>query len=471
MAPADVAARMAAFLADKDGKQAHDFPAWNDYREIVGDTPDSHRLFVEMLKAEPKLCAAIGGDAKRLAGLLTKRATKLTDDRTAVREGKRIVGFRTGFGNIAAVVLAAERHDVAPLLNEKVVFDLVQSAFIMHTVPSLERQYLEWKSRDQQSRPRNEHHEAIAEPLGHSRREIRSGYAFTYDRRTIQPCRRRTSHCCCDCFANPNQPCRPATGCSNTPFSPWASWAEGYTAPCWQIPEQAVVLDYRFQPPCRRGIDPQLVHLTQPQLRDLALGVIVELSGQRPEKYGFIGAPFRHRRQPAAGLPLPDARGADQAFALAIKNYRQLGLEKPPKYTPEMPPRFLFVMGTNRGDLRPSLTSPDGKWRLELHGNKARVVDVATGKPIGKELDAGTCGGPGADFTFTCGSFSPDGKYVVTGSRFVEKFPKEADTVNTNVGKVEVWDAATGAGWRSRPAGDRQRPGGDFQQRWQDCLL
>ena len=33
----------------------------------------------------------------------------------------------------------------------------------------------------------------------------------------------------------------------------------------------------------------------------------------------------------------------------------------------------------------------------------------------------------------------------MTGSRFVKKYPKEEDTVNTNVGNVEVWDAATGA--------------------------
>ena len=127
-------------------------------------------------------------------------------------------------------------------------------------------------------------------------------------------------------------------------------------------------LDYRFQPPCRRGVDPQLVHLTQPQLRDLALGVIVELSGQRPEKYGFVASPGTAKDMQAYLFQTLEER--NQAFAMAIKNYRQLGLEKPPKYTPEVPPRFLFVMGTNRGDLRPSLTSPDGKRRLELRGNK-----------------------------------------------------------------------------------------------------
>ena len=156
-------------------------------------------------------------------------------------------------------------------------------------------------------------------------------------------------------------------------------------------------LDYHYQPPCRRGVDPQLVHLTQPQLRPrpgrdrgtqrtaarkirLHQGIV---AGQRGPVYLFQTLEERN-----------------QAFAMAIKNSRELGLEKPPKYTPEVPPRFLFVMGTNRGDLRPSLTSPDGKMRLELRGNKARVVNVATGKPIGKELDAGKWEGPGQDYLY-----------------------------------------------------------------------
>ena len=69
-------------------------------------------------------------------------------------------------------------------------------------------------------------------------------------------------------------------------------------------------------------------------------------------------------------------------------------------------------------------------------------------KPIGKELDAGMWNeGRDREFTFTCG-FSPDGKYVVTGSRFAKTFPPQEDTLPTNVGKVQVWDAATGTRWK-----------------------
>ena len=121
MPPADVAARIAAFVADKDGKQAHDFPAWNDYREVVGDTPDSRRLFAEMLRAEPELCAAIGSNPKRVARLVDERVKRLKERPKAIVEGNRLVGFRPNMGNVATIILVAGQHDVASLVDEQAV--------------------------------------------------------------------------------------------------------------------------------------------------------------------------------------------------------------------------------------------------------------------------------------------------------------------------------------------------------------
>ncbi len=79
---------------------------------------------------------------------------------------------------------------------------------------------------------------------------------------------------------------------------------------------------------------------------------------------------------------------------------------------------------------------------------------MATGKRIGKELDAGKWNeGPNPEFTFTCCSFSPDSKCVVTGASFVKKYPPHEDTLDTNVGRVEVWDAATGELVEKNPHG------------------
>ena len=41
-----------------EGLRRRRLPAWNDYRKLVGDTPVSHRLFGDMLRAEPELSTA-----------------------------------------------------------------------------------------------------------------------------------------------------------------------------------------------------------------------------------------------------------------------------------------------------------------------------------------------------------------------------------------------------------------------------
>jgi hypothetical protein len=65
------------FLADKEGKETHDFPAWNEYRKTVSDSRAARVLFAQMLKAEPELCSALAGDAKHLNDLLAQREDSL----------------------------------------------------------------------------------------------------------------------------------------------------------------------------------------------------------------------------------------------------------------------------------------------------------------------------------------------------------------------------------------------------------
>lgn len=75
--------------------------------------------------------------------------------------------------------------------------------------------------------------------------------------------------------------------------------------------------------------------------------------------------------------------------------------------------------------------------RTQEHG--VQLIEVATGKRIGRPLFP--AGRGGAEWTFACWSFSPDGKYVATGAGLYRRDP---DAAVTNVGAVEVWDAATG---------------------------
>jgi hypothetical protein len=50
--------RMKAFIADSEGKQEHKLPSWNRFRKLVGEDKVSRELFVEMLRSESNLLEA-----------------------------------------------------------------------------------------------------------------------------------------------------------------------------------------------------------------------------------------------------------------------------------------------------------------------------------------------------------------------------------------------------------------------------
>jgi WD40 repeat protein len=131
----------------------------------------------------------------------------------------------------------------------------------------------------------------------------------------------------------------------------------------------------------------------------------------------------------------------NQTLAQCIKSIETLSPGKPQHLTANKSPRFAFASAktANIKAADPRHSSPDGKVRLELHGNTAQLVEAATAKSIGAKLNAGTMWTERHLFTFTCWSFSPDGKFVATGSEFVE-----GSRDITDVGRVQVWDAATG---------------------------
>jgi hypothetical protein len=49
---ADLQARIAVFLADKEGKKEHDLPGWGRFRKLAGDDPAARLLFAEIIKSE-----------------------------------------------------------------------------------------------------------------------------------------------------------------------------------------------------------------------------------------------------------------------------------------------------------------------------------------------------------------------------------------------------------------------------------
>jgi WD40 repeat protein len=87
-------------------------------------------------------------------------------------------------------------------------------------------------------------------------------------------------------------------------------------------------------------------------------------------------------------------------------------------------------------------TSPDNKLSFKPDGRFGQLVETASGKPIGPVIDAGTMWTEHHPFTFSCWTFSPDGKYLVTGSSFVEKAGPHGGEM-TDSGRIQVWDVAT----------------------------
>ena len=75
----DLKARLAAFLADTDGKFDHDLPGWNEFRKVAGTSADVRGLFNDMMTdpTNRTLLLAVGGPASELGGLVAARKTEM----------------------------------------------------------------------------------------------------------------------------------------------------------------------------------------------------------------------------------------------------------------------------------------------------------------------------------------------------------------------------------------------------------
>jgi WD40 repeat protein len=89
------------------------------------------------------------------------------------------------------------------------------------------------------------------------------------------------------------------------------------------------------------------------------------------------------------------------------------------------------------GDVAKALKEcPGGKVKIELSGGAAQLSDAKTGKQIGGKLTHDVLEANAAKSIITCWAFSPDGKFVATGSR--------CDNRDASEGQICVWDVATG---------------------------
>jgi hypothetical protein len=452
---ADQSAVIAAFLADADGKQEHDFPAWNDFRQLVGDSQVSRALFAEMLKAEPELCAAVGGGAKRLNELLLNRvhtlAASVRDDSYFIKEGGRTVRYGFSLNNVAAILFAAGHPNAAiNSTNEKDILVLVGSVVTYVDKPG-QRKYRRWDNPDPGMK-------VILQLIG--RWVVREGDPKYLANRQHVAMRFRLEDAMLAIALQLLHRPDLDHAFRNGDYEDYATEdAVMLVAEKGKKDDRSVLAPYLEKNRYLAKDFHELYRKFRPQLRDLALGAIVRLSGVAPEQYGLDSCSLGGRPDPNHPIYLfGSVEQRNRGFDLCVKIFRLLGLDKPPHFT--WVPSFLFVPLADAPDdsITPLHTSPDRKMRLEIAGRKARLLEVSTGKHIGAELDAGVVGRhSGHPFTFICWSFSPNGKYVVTGCRFWQK-ADDPKYLPNNVGRLKVWDAATGELLAENPP--RQSMGG-----------
>jgi hypothetical protein len=508
---------IAGFLADSEGRRPHDFPAWNDYRKLVGDTPATRAVFADMLRTEPELCAAMGGDTESLAKLLGQRIDaqyalrsepEVTKDGLTYR-GDRIcfgnagVGFRITLENLLVAVLVACREDMRPHLDavrpfpnhyflrrppdEAAKLKLPSDALVAGLLSASVND--RW--RDLRRRPGSSYAERLS--LAEQKRDLLTDWVKGYVEPADAPARTRRST-----FVQRQEVLeRLLTKWALRESSPEMLYTRLEIVARFGLDEALLPVSLRFvqqhkpagEPTeyailalgrlgkkehvralarCLEAQNPLSLHVVdglryrrfRPELRDLALSIVVQLSGADPGSYGFVackGRGVRYVTDPVEFRLLDTVESRNKAFERCRKDFAELGLEKPPAYQAAPVPRFLFVHEDSKpSDLAPLPTSPDGRLTLKNDGEHAQVVEAATGKPVGRQISAGIFSSTYQVLRFACWSFSPNGKLVVTGSGYSR--PRQKEEKNpTDVGRIQVWNAETGELLGEESAGSVQR--------------
>ena len=110
----DFEQKLQRFIDDVEGKQEHDLPGWNLYQKRIGATSEDRKFFASMVRAESKVLRAIE-TKKNLAELLQERVKQLQPYGNYTPSGPRIPQIQS----IATVMLGAS--ELTPAERETLV--------------------------------------------------------------------------------------------------------------------------------------------------------------------------------------------------------------------------------------------------------------------------------------------------------------------------------------------------------------
>jgi len=425
------ASRFAKFVAEAGQEPPEALAAWKDYQRVVGTGKPARQLFAEMVQSEPELCSAVGGDKKKLNELFAKRLAGVLESVATtrlLRDRRQGIWVEIAPGETGAILFLAAHRDIA--LNAT-VDDQIQKMLMEDMIARMR----------EKDRSYTEVRELLMKWMTQwaCRDDDIPGFMTRWNVARTFRLNDATETLAVQVLRYPEATRHPGSHYLEDLAIEFGIATVGKLGERKDIP-----LLTRFLVETRRIFS--CPEQEDSQLRDMALGGIVKLSGGRPEDY---------KLEPSDAVSMfggrtrvylfASAEARNAGFARCVAHFKELGLDAPPNFTPERVPLFLFepIKPELAKKLATRQMSPDGKVTLELRGNTARLIDVGTGKQIGKDLQAGTWGTPNNQFTFACWSFSPDGKSVATGAGF---FRKDAGSDGPdNIGHVQVWDAATGS--------------------------
>ncbi|HEX3726392.1 MAG TPA: hypothetical protein VHV08_09120 [Pirellulales bacterium] len=110
--------RLEAFSADYDGSQKQSLPGWERFATQMGTSRLARQLFVEMQRCEPELLAAYGKDGKAASDVLDVRCHALLDQLGQLSSGDGPVSL----GTLASLLLLGSADDVT--VDEQLAFQL-----------------------------------------------------------------------------------------------------------------------------------------------------------------------------------------------------------------------------------------------------------------------------------------------------------------------------------------------------------
>lgn len=108
---ADFQVRLDAFLADDTGPEGHDLPGWERFRALAGDGPLARRLFGDMQRAERELLEAAETDPKRAGDVLESRCAQVGQNLSELAAGSNRPNAVPS-ATLAALLLVAANEQV-----------------------------------------------------------------------------------------------------------------------------------------------------------------------------------------------------------------------------------------------------------------------------------------------------------------------------------------------------------------------